>query len=208
RIGQERETRAADAVAERVANEQDRLALEMAGYAAARTGQVSLIDALQRRADAEPDDTTRTQLIIFAARLARGQADLSAWLDGGLAVAEEPWRQLGCAAGLLEFGQPRGGPALMALARKPDHPATLEALNWLQRLVGPMTETVGWPIEWPTKGEPPDEAFWDSLERFWSQHADSRLIADVLDRLYIPDPRLAELRRLIHARKKVARWFE
>jgi len=109
---------------------------------------------------------------------------------------------------LLELGEPSGGLALIALAHQSDHPAQSMALDELQRLAGLMAEAVGWPIRWPENGSTPDEAFWVGLEQFWAQHGSATLLNDVLTRRYGHDPRVYELRRLIHAREKIAQWFD
>lgn len=208
RLARERDARAGQAIAEALDRETDRAVLEMAGYAAMRIGDTALLGALQRVASQEPDDPVRAKLILYTTRLSRRDARLIPWLEAGLNAAQEPWQQVGSAAGLLQVGEPRGGPALMAVARKADPPVRAFAFGELRGLVESMTEAVGWPIHWPNAGSGPDADFWASLETFWSRHGTARLLNDVLTRLYDRDARLYELKRLIHARDKVAKWFE
>jgi len=208
RLGQEHEKRAGEVISEVLKSEQDRGVLESAGYAAMRSEDPALLDSLRCRADEGPDDPTRARLIIYAARLANRDVRLIPWLRQGCQAEQEPWRQAGSAVGLLELGAPSGGLALLALAHQSDHPAQSMALDELQRLAGLMAEAVGWPIRWPENGSTPDEAFWVGLEQFWAQHGSATLLNDVLTRRYGHDPRVYELRRLIHAREKIAQWFD
>ena len=208
RFSRERDARSRQAVAEALDRETDRAVVEAAGSTAMRIGDTTLLDALQRRASQGPDDLVRAKLILYAARLSRRDARLVPWLEAGAHAAGEPWRQVGSAAGLLHVGEPRGGPALMAIARQADQPVREFAMSELRGLIGPMTETVGWPLHWPAAGAEPDAAFWSSLEAFWGQKGNARLLNDVLTRRYDRDARLYELNRLIYARNRLAKWFE
>jgi len=208
RFAQERDARAAQAIAEALDRETDRSVQEMAGYAAMRIGDTAPLEALQRLASRGPDDPVRAKLILHSARLSRRDVRLRAWLEAGVQAAGEPWRQVGSAAGLLYVGEPGGGPALMAIARQADRTTRAFALNELRGLIGPMTEAVGWPIRWPNAEAEPDPAFWASLEAFWARHGTARLLGDVLTRRYDRDARLYELNRLLRARNKLAKWFE
>jgi hypothetical protein len=208
RFAQERDARAGQAIAEALDRQTERAVLEMVGYAAMRIGDTALLEALQRVASQGPDDPIRAKLILYTARLSRRDARLIPWLEAGLSATQEPWRQAGSATGLLQVGEPRGGPALIAIARQADQPVRVFAMNELRGLVEPMTETVGWPIHWPAANAEPDAAFWASLEAFWAQHGTARLLNDVLTRRYDRATRLYELNRLLHARDKVAKWFE
>jgi hypothetical protein len=203
----ERDSRVGPVLAGLLEQETDPGVLEMAGYTAMRIGDTALLDSLQRQASQAPDDAARAKLIIYTARLSRRDVRLIPWLEAGLAANQEPWRQVASAAGLLFIGEPRGGAALIELARRPDHPAHAMALAELSTLVAGMTETVGWPITWPPTGAEPEPAFWANLDAFWKQHGDARLLADVITRKTTRDPRLVELGRLVHARDKIAKWF-
>ncbi len=207
-IANEREVRARPVLADLLANEKDRDVLDMAGYAAMRVEVVGLVDTIKRRATEESDDAVRAKLIAYTARMSRRDVRLIPWLEAGLRAENEPWRQVASAAGLLYVGEPRGGPALIALARQPDHPARAMALAELNGLVGPMTEAVGWSIAWPTTDREPEPAFWAGLDAFWKEHGTARLLNDVLTRRFTRDPRWVEFNRLIHAREKLAKWFE
>ena len=115
---------------------------------------------------------------------------------------------MGSAAGLLALGQPAGGRELIDLARQPEHPARMLALDELQRIAGPMAETVGQPIAWPEPGQEPTRNFWTELHQFWQRWGTARLLNDVLSQRYAKSAEWYELGRLLHARDKVARWFE
>ncbi len=207
-FARQRDGRARRVLAEFLEREADRPVLERAGYAAMRIGDTGLLDPLQRRAAAGPDDAVRAKLVLYTARLSKRDARLVPWLAEGIKAEQEPWRQVASAAGLLYLGEPRGGPALIALARRPGSPAHALALAELGGLVGAMTETVGWPIAWPAPGVEPEPAFWASLDAFWKEHGTTRLLDDVLTRRTSRNPRVYELGRLIHARDKIAKWFE
>ena len=203
-----RDARVSDTLAGLLERENNRAVLEMAGCTAMRIEDVALLDTLQRRASQEPDDPVRAKLILYTARLSRRDVRLIPWLKAGVMADQEPWRQVASAAGLLYLGEPCGGPALIALARPPDHPAHAFALGELNGLVRPMTEAVGWPITWPMAGGEPETAFWDNLDEFWKTHGSARLLNDMLTRRFLRDPRWIELGRLIHARDKVTKWFK
>jgi len=210
RIALEREVRASDTVAEILQQEQDRGVLEWAGYAAMRLRDPRNLPCLRRRADEEPDDATRAKLILFTAQLAvrdAQQIDWLDWLEAG-ANSSEPWRQVGSAAGLLALGQPAGGRLLIGLASESDHPGHAMALVELQRIADPMAEAVGQPIAWPESGQEPTQHFWADLCQFWNEWGTVRLLNDVLSQRYAQSAEWYELGRLLHARDKVARWFE
>jgi len=115
---------------------------------------------------------------------------------------------VGSAAGLLALGQPAGGRELIALASQSKHPARAMALLELQRIVNPMTEAVGQPVAWPEPGQEPAQSLWIDLRRFWDEWGTVRLLNDVLSQRYAISPEWYELKRLLHARDKVSRWFE
>lgn len=202
-----RDARVSSVLAEVLVEESDPAALDMAGCTAMRIEDTALLDTLKRRASEAPDNGTRAKLIMYTARLSRRDVRLIPWLEAGVGADQEPWRQFGSAAGLLYVGEPRGGADLIALARNPDHPAQAVALAELYALIAGMTEAVGWPISWPPLEVEPEPAFWTSLDAFWKQHGNARLLSDVLTRRTTRDPRLVELGRLIHARNKIAKWF-
>lgn len=134
-IANEREGRVRQVLADLLANEKDGDVLEMAGYATMRIEAVDLLDTLKRRTGDGQDDARRARLIVYAARMSRRDVRLIPWLEVGAKADREPWRQVASAAGLLYVGEPRGGPALIALARQPDHPARAMALAELNGLV-------------------------------------------------------------------------
>jgi len=202
-----RETRASKTVAEELQKEQDRSVLEWAGYAAARIRDPGNLGLLQRRADEEPDDAVRAKPIIFTAQLSARDARLKDWLEAGV-HSSQPWRQAGSAAGLLALGEPEGGRELIDLASQPEHPAHALALDELQRIAGPMAEAVGQPIIWPKPGQEHTPEFLTDLRQFWKEWGTTRLLNDVLSQRYAQSPEWYELGRLLHARDKVARWFE
>jgi hypothetical protein len=179
----------------------------MAGYAAMRFRDTRHLTLLRRRADEGPDDAVRAKLILYAAQLSGRDVRLIDWLEAGV-NASEPWRQVGSAAGLLALGQPAGGRELIELASRSEHPARAMALLELQRIVNPMTEAVGQPVAWPKPGQEPAQSLWIDLRRFWDEWGTVRLLNDVLSQRYAISPEWYELKRLLHARDKVARWFE
>jgi len=207
KIALEREARATDVVAKALQNEKDRSVLEWAGYAAMRIRNAHNLELLQRRANEGPDDAVRVKLIIFTAQLSERDIRLKDWLETG-AYSAKPWQQVGSAAGLLALGQPEGGRLLIDLASQGDHPGRELAFDELRRTVAPMAEAVGQPITWPKPGHQPDEHFWMNLRQFWQRWGTDRLLNDVLSQRYAKSAEWYELGRLLHARDKVARWFE
>jgi hypothetical protein len=224
------EARAGEAVLAVLAEAEDRGVVDAARAAALRTGDWRGVAVLRRRADDGPDDSVRAKLIATAARLSNRDVRLSEWLDAG-AASTEPWRRVGSAWGLLEIGRPRGGALLIDMM--PELPAEAGRLAWteLRRIAEPMTQAVGWPIEWPAgegrlrvhpktlktdrleacptrvPGRTLSEAGWASLREFWSRHATVQLLGDVLTRLEQRDPKWHQVDRLLRARDRIATWF-
>jgi len=203
-----RDARTAAMAAELLASSQDRQVLAKAAYIAARCWDRQRIPLMLERAAQGPDDPTRARLLLHVGRLAGDDPMLADRFRADLIKSGEPWRQVGAAAALLEMSYPVGGSALMAFARDPDHPGRCMAYAELARIGAMMTETVGWPITWPDTVADTEPAFWRNLADFWETDASSQLVADVLAQRYGADPQWHQLRRLLHARNKVARWFE
>jgi len=207
-LAKERDARAAELVGEILQTEQDRAVLRAAGYAATRFRDKRNLPLLLARAEQGPDDPTRAWLLMYAGRLAAGNQNTTDRLRAWLNAEGEPWRQVGSAAGLLLMGCPEGGTALIAIAKDENHPGRVMAFQELRHIGRLMTETVGWPITWPETLADTDTSFWKSLSRFWRERGSRQLLNDVLAYRFGHDPKLYELRRLLHARDKVARWFE
>lgn len=207
-IAGERDQQAREPVRVILAAEQDRPVLEMAAYTAMRLRDTAALPLLQTRADTGPDDAVRARLIQFAARLSNIDLRLSDWLRQASEDASQPWRQVGGAIGLLEVADPRGGPLLISIARSPQHPGNGLAIEALRLTVKPMTEAVGWPMPWPEDLATADDEFWKQLGGFWNQPGTLGLLSDIHNRRYAWDPQWYELNRLLHARDKVARFFE
>ena len=203
-IAAEREARAADEVLGCLESAQDRSVVETAGYAAMRIRDPRGIEILRCRADQGPDDLTRAQLYLFAARLSNRDQRLVAWLKEG-ASAAEPWRALGCSLGLMYLGRPEGGLQAIGQASTGDDQLRSFALRELRRLGRPMAEAIGRPSAWPV-GEPPaGDAAWEGLARFWECYATPRLLDDLIRRVELYDPEWTEMGRLIQARNRVAK---
>ncbi len=207
-VARERERRLADAVLAALETEQDRAVLGAAGYAAVRIGEALGVGVLQRRADEGPDDAVHAKLILYAARLSQGDARLIDWLAAGVASGE-PWRRAASAVGLLETGQTRGGEILIKMAPELAPDVRLLAMNGFRRIAEPMAQAIGRRIDWSVVQEGGiDDPRWADVRVFWERHATAELLSDVLARLERPDRRWKEVNRLLHARDRVATWFE
>lgn len=200
------EARAADAVLDILAEAKDRNVVEAARCAALRTGDPGGVAVLQRRGEEGPDDIVRAKLIATAARLSNRDVRLLEWLETG-AASTEPWRRVGSAWGLLELGRPRGGRLLIDMM--PELPTEARQFAWveLRRIAEPMTQAVGWPIQWPVGEGRFDDEEWASLREFWSGHATIQLLGDVLTRLEQRDPKWYQVDRLLRARDRIAPRF-
>jgi len=208
RVSYYHEARAMPELLNVLATEQDRGLLELAGRATMRTRDPSGVAPLQRRADEEPDDAVRANLIYYAARLSDRDLRLLDWLTAG-ARSAEPWRRAGSAAGLLDLGQPDGGLLLIERAGDVDPAIRAFALEHLRKTAGPVTETIGRPIAWPTQStEPLDEAFLAGARTTWQHYVTVQLLNDVLNRLRYRDPQWYEIGRLAHARERFAWLFK
>lgn len=204
----EREGRPADEVLALLETTMDRDLLDRAGLAVARIGERRGLDLLRKRADEPPDDPVRARLIGYAARMSERDVRLLEWLTAG-ARSDEPWRQVGSAAGLLQIGEPEGGRMLIELSRDAD-PA-IRAFAWptLRRFARPMAQTIGRKVEMLDAEAPPaDPQAWDAIAGFWQADATPRLLNDVIRRLEVRDPDWIEMGRLIVARNRVARWLQ
>jgi HEAT repeat protein len=188
--------------------EHDPTVLSKAAYAIMYTKDPRGLPLLVQRAEAGPDSEVRAEMMVYIARHESGDDSRAAWMRERLAT-DEPWLRTGAAAGLLYLGRPEGGAQLIALAREgtPEHRAF--ALAQLRKVVQPMTEAVAWPIAWPEDG-PVDSAepFWEDLAGFWEVHGRTRLLDDVLARLFGDDPHWRELKRLLHAREYAERLLD
>ncbi len=202
------DARAAEVSGAILAEGTERRLLSEAAYVVARSGDRQRVPLILARADEGPDDPTRARLMLHAGRLAGDDPVLAARFRSDLESPGEPWRRVGAAVALLEMGYPEGGPALVAIIGDPDHAGHAMAYAELARVGGMMTEAVGWPITWPETVAETDSDFWEKLVPFWESAGTSRLLNDVLAQRYGADPRWRQLRRLLHARNKVARWFE
>jgi len=207
-VAAQRERRAADAVFAVLETEQDRAVLEAAGYAAMRIGDPRGVPLLQRRAEESPDDYVRAQLTVYACRLSGRDVRLIDWLTPGL-DSPEPWRRVGSAVGLLELGRLRGGCRLIDMTPELEPQTRGYAIRELRRVAEPMAETVGWPHDWSPDGEGRlDDAKRADLRKFWKRHATITLLNDVLTRLERRSRKWHEVDRLLHARDRVATWFQ
>jgi len=209
RVARERETRLADIVYEVLKQEQDRQVVEKAGYAAMRFENADGIELLRQRINDGPDDEVRAKLIYYAARLSRPiDMRLLDWMEEGT-KSLEPWRRAGSIVGLLELGEPRGGSLLVEAMPAADPEIRVFMLNEFRRIAQAMAETIGQTIDWPDENNlTADDPRWTGLAEFWKQYGTRRLLNDVLTRLEIRDPKWNEIKRLLHARKKVSGWFK
>lgn len=203
-------SRAAEAVGMLLADEQNRMVLDWAGYAAVKVGAGQALPVMRQRVDQGPDDTVRANLIIYTVRLSGRDPALHDWLIAGLA-GDEPWRQVGSAVGLLKSGDPQGGIALMNIICNKETTTLVRefAYKELYKVAGPVGETIGRPLDdWPFPAiEVTDPERWQPARARWIELVDRRLLTDVLDRLQSPGIQWIELDRLMHARNRIAKLF-
>ena len=204
-IGREREAAATEVVRRILGREPDREILEAAGYAAFRVLDLEALSLLRQRADSGPDDYARAKLIIYTCRLSRRDWRLLDWLLAG-AHSAEPWRHAGGCIGLLELGRPEGGVLLLQDVKTLPADVQALALSEFRRLAEPLFQAVGQPVAWPANEAIPPAA-WDALAAAWTRCATPELLADVLERVEGADAQWHEVNRLLHARKRVAKWL-
>jgi hypothetical protein len=205
KLASERERAAVPAIRKSLDGEEDRELLEAAGYAALRVGDLDSVATLRKRSQTGPDDYTRAKLIVYACRLSGRDWRLLDWVLAG-AHSEQPWQRVGCCVGLLELGRPEGGELLLAQIKGASPDVQAFAYTEFRRLAEPMTQAVGHMVDWPEK-DSVTPAAWDRLAAAWKQCATPELLADVLERIEGGDVRWHEVNRLLHARKRVARFL-
>jgi len=207
-VGYKRDWRLAARVRETLETTQHREELQAAGYAAMRLGDAEALAGLQQRVDDSPDDAVRATLILYAARLADRDARVGDWLEAGTR-SEQPWRQVGSAAGLLYLGRVEAAPLLLTAIRGADPEIARFAWRELSWATGPMAQAIGRPMQWIAPDKPPtDPALLDGVEQFWRDHVTLTLLNDVVRRLTLRDPDWAEMGRLLHARDRVAKLLQ
>jgi hypothetical protein len=207
-IALENEDRASNVVFELLIRASDRETIEAAGLATQRMFDRDGVPLLQDRADEGPDDIVRARLIHWAARLNDRQEDLTGWLKEGLR-SDEPWRRAGSAVGLLQSGRPEGGEWILTNGPVVDPKVRAFAMKEFTRIARPMAEAVGQCLPWE-KAEQGElaPAEWTELRAFWERYGTERLLNDVLNRLERRDEKWHQVNRLIHARNKLARFFD
>lgn len=197
-----------DAIIEALRTDEDREVLRMAGYAAMYLRDPRGLELMLKHVESGPDDLARADFLAYIARYPGAGDSCRAVFDNALA-STEPWRRVGAAAGLLELGDVRGGPVLIEIGRQAEPALSRYAVDYLERIAGPMAEAVGQRIDWPTPERPAiDEAWWDRMSEFWAGFATERLLNDVLDRRYRRDGKWKEIDRLLNARDRVALWLQ
>lgn len=181
--------------------ESDVTVLSKGAYAIMCTQDPRGLPLLIRRAEEGPDREVRAEFIVYIARHEAGDESRMDWMRSVM-NSREPWLRIGAAAGLLYLGQPDGGTELIALARQGNTEHRRFAMAQLRKVVQPMTEAVAWPVTWPEQEDSdPGTGFWNELDRFWEVHGHTRLLSDVLARLFGDDRDWRQLKRLLHARE-------
>lgn len=207
-VRDERAARCADDVMALLQRETDSNLAELAAYALLRTREVRGVAVLQQQADARPDSDLKARMIYYAARLSNGDYRLLDWLQRG-AASGEPWRATGSCIGLLQLGRVEGGASLLTLRERLPEPARNYALEEFHRVVGPMSQAVGQPIDWPAQVTPEArQKLWAQIAEFWPRFATTPLLADALMRLERTDVDWHEVDRVMHARERVSQWLQ
>src|SRR5580765_4550922 len=123
--------------------------VELAGAALMRSRDLRGIEALEARADREPESPLKSRLMIFTARLADRDFRILPWLEAGT-HASEPWRRIGACLGLLHLGRVEGGRLLIETqATLPADPRDF-ALQEFKVIAQPMALTIGAGMTWPS----------------------------------------------------------
>lgn len=206
-VSSRREDRALASLIAMFEREQDAELIQKAGKAILRLNDPAGIAALQRKADACPDGITRAWLIVYAAELAACDVRLIEWLERG-AASPEPWQAIGSAVGLVELARPEGGPLTIELLHRMPPDAKRWGLDRFGRIANFACQALGQPAVWWACGSEPDEANLQRLNAFWQDRVDPRLLYRVLQRVRNDDRQWADIIRLLHARSRVAQWFE
>jgi hypothetical protein len=184
----------------------DRQVVRRAAYALMKIKHPSTVDALQKAAQRDAaDDLPLAELILWSADLSEG-----AVVDfvRQQAASDQPWRRLGGGAGLMECGEFEGGRIVLAFLKDSDPAKQIFATEQFQRFAEPMTEMVGEFINLQTpKGQPLSPGQIAAIESWWTSRATPRLLRDFVAYHRRPNPKWREIKRLVHARQRVARWM-
>lgn len=205
-LGSAESAAAVEPVTRVMLEDQNRQVVEHAAYALMKIKHPSTIDALQQAADHGPeDDPTLAKLILWAADLSEGTL-----IDfvRKQAASDQPWRRLGGGAGLMECGDFAGGQIVLHFLKNGDRGQQIFATERFQRFAEPMTEMVGEYINLQTpKGEPLSPEQIAAIDAWWTTRATPQLLKDFVDYHRRPNPKWREIKRLVHARQRVARWM-
>ena len=108
----------------------------------------------------------------------------------------------------MECGEFEGGQIVLHFLKKGDRGQQIFATHQFQRFAEPMTEMVGEYINLQTpKGEPLSPEQIAAIDTWWTTRATPQLLSDFVQYHRRPNPKWREIKRLIHARQRVARWM-
>jgi len=205
-LGSAESAAAVDPLTKIMLEDPNRQVVERAAHALMKIKHPSTIEALQQAVEhSSADDLTLAELILWTADLSEGTA-----IDfvRKQAASDPPWRRLGGGAGLLECGDFAGGEIVLHFLKNGDRGQQLFATERFQRFAEPMTEMVGEYINLQTpKGEPLSPEQIAAIDAWWTARATPQLLKDFVDYPRRPNPKWRQIKRLIHARQRVARWM-
>lgn len=194
-----------DALCELLKKDQDAGVCESAAYALQNHGYTAAAPLLVGAVERLGDTAALSKIIGYYARL--GGDGVTARVRE-LSVCGRTWREIGGGVGLLELGDVSGAAVLLRYAGDEDEYVRAFAADFLRRFSEPMTEMVGEYIDLRVAdGDGFSAGQLSVLREFWEGKDRTRELRDYLTWSRRKDPTWRQVKRLIHAREKAARWL-
>jgi len=149
---------------------------------------------------------SRPTMVIYAARLGGKQA--LPWLRQ---LGDDPNSEFapGAVIGRLELGDRSADHALLEYLTGRDPARRAFAATWMTRWMRVMSESIGRPIDLPSK---PEEGVTDAqakaMATWWRDHVTDKLLTDAIARMTRRDLDRRELARLMGARRHAMEYLE
>jgi hypothetical protein len=145
-------------------------------------------------------------MVIYAARLGGKQA--LPWLRQ---LGDDPNSEFapGAVIGRLELGDRSADHALLEYLTGRDPARRAFAATWMTRWMRVMSESIGRPIDLPSKPEKGvTDAQAKAMATWWRDHVTDKLLTDVIARMTRRDLDRRELARLMGARRHAMEYLE
>lgn len=178
---------------------------ESAAYALQSHGHTAATPLLRGAAERLADTAALSKIIGYYARL--GGDGVSARVRE-FSQCGRTWGEMGGGVGLLELGDVSGAAVLLRYAAHEDEYVREFAAEFLRRFSEPMTEMVGEYVDLRVEdGDGFSTEQLSLLREFWERKDRTRELRDYLNWSRRKDPTWRQVKRLIHAREKAARWL-